>query len=78
MEIQKSNKSKNPSSIYSWSIHHILEHKSFCLGRLDSSGSKEKKVDLSFSFNFLWAKKLKIFKNIFYSNRTKKLGTHGL
>ena len=38
----------NPSSIYSWSIDHILEHEFFCLGRLGSQGSKEKKVDLSF------------------------------
>ena len=38
-----------PSSIYSWSIGHILEHEFFCLGRLGSSGSKEKKVDLSYS-----------------------------
>ena len=35
-----------PSSIYSWSIGHILEHKFFCLGRLGSQGSKGKKVDL--------------------------------
>ena len=55
-----------PSSIYSWSIiGHILEHEFLCLGRLGSSGSKEKKVHLSYSeqllrvffFNFLWAKK---------------------
>ena len=39
----------SPSSIYSWSISHILEHKFFCLGRLDSSGSKEEKMELSFS-----------------------------
>ena len=32
-----------PSSIYSWSIGHILEHKFFCLGRLGSQG---KTVDL--------------------------------
>ena len=37
-----------PSSIYSWSIDHILEHEFFCSGRLGSQGSKEKKVDLSF------------------------------
>ena len=37
-----------PSSIYSWSIGHILAHEFFCLGRLGSSGSKEK-VDLRFS-----------------------------
>ena len=32
-----------PSSIYSWSIGHILENEFFCLGRLGSQGSKEKK-----------------------------------
>ena len=32
-----------PSSIYSWSIGHILEHEFFCLGRLGSQGSKGKK-----------------------------------
>ena len=35
-----------PSSIYSWSIGHILEHEFFCLGHLGSQGSKGKKVDL--------------------------------
>ena len=56
-----------PSSIYSWSIGHILEHEFFCLGRLGSSGRKEKKVDLSYSEQLLrvvfsWAKKnLKFF-----------------
>ena len=35
-----------PSSIYSWSIDHILEHEFFCLGRLGSQGSKEKNLDL--------------------------------
>ena len=34
------------SFIYSWSISHFLEHEFFCLGRLGSQGSKEKKVDL--------------------------------
>ena len=34
---------ENPSSIYSCSIGHILEHEFFCLGRFGSSGSKEKK-----------------------------------
>ena len=34
------------NSVYSWSIGHILEHEFFCLGRLGSQGSKEKKVDL--------------------------------
>ena len=42
-----------PSSIYSWSIDHILEHEFFCLGRLGCPGSKEKKVDLSFSEELL-------------------------
>ena len=32
-----------PSSIYSWSIDHILEHEFFSLGRLGSQGSKGKK-----------------------------------
>ena len=32
-----------PSSMYSCSIGHILEHEFFCLGRLGSSGSKGKK-----------------------------------
>ena len=35
-----------PSSIYSWSIGHILEHELFCLGHLGCAGSKGKKVDL--------------------------------
>jgi len=35
-----------PSSIYSWSIGHILEHDFFCLGHLGCAGSKGKKVDL--------------------------------
>ena len=42
-----------PSSIYSWSIGHILEHEFFCLGRLGCAGSKGKKVDLSFSEQLL-------------------------
>ena len=33
-----------PSSIYSWSIGHILEHEFFCLGHLGCAGSKEKKL----------------------------------
>jgi hypothetical protein len=37
---------ENPSSIYSWSIGHILEHEFFCLGHLGCAGSKAKKVDL--------------------------------
>ena len=31
------------SSIYSWSIGHILEHELFCLCHLGSQGSMEKK-----------------------------------
>ena len=38
------------SSIYSWCTSHILEHEFFYLGRL---GTKEKKVDLSFSEQLL-------------------------
>ena len=38
--------SHSPSSIYSWSIGHILEHEFFCLGHLGCAGSKGKKVDL--------------------------------
>ena len=40
-----------PSSIYSWSIGHILEHEFFCLSRLGSQGSKEKKS----GFEVFWA-----------------------
>jgi len=36
-----------------YSIGHTLEHEFFCLGRLGSSGSKGKKVDLSFSKQLL-------------------------
>ena len=39
--------------MYSCSIGHILEHEFFCLDRLGSSGSKEKKVDLSYSEQLL-------------------------
>ena len=53
------------STIYSWSIGHILEHEFFCLGW---AGSKEKKVDLSFSvqllkvfFSTIWGQKNLIF-----------------
>ena len=60
-----------PSSIYSWSIGNILEHEFFCLGRLGSSGSKEKKVDLSYSeqllrvfFSTFWEQNYNFFKNI--------------
>ena len=35
-----------PSSIYSWSVGHILEHEFFRPGRFGSQGSKEKKLDL--------------------------------
>ena len=34
---------QDPSSIYSWSIGHILEHDFFCLGHLGCAGSKGKK-----------------------------------
>ena len=44
---------KDPSFMYSWSISNILEHEFFSVGRLGSSGSKEKKVDLSFSEQLL-------------------------
>ena len=40
-----------PSSIYSWSIGHILEHRFFCLGHLGCAGSKRKKS----GFEFFWA-----------------------
>ena len=43
-----------PSFIYSCSIGHILEHEFFCLGRLGSSGSKEKKWIWVFLSNFWW------------------------
>ena len=43
----------SPSSIYSWSIGHILEHEFFCFGRLGSKGSKEKKCIWGFLSNFL-------------------------
>ena len=33
---------ETPSSIYSWSISHILEHEFFCLGRLGSFSKKKK------------------------------------
>jgi hypothetical protein len=34
-------------------VGHILEHEFFCFGGLGSSGSKEKKVDLSYSEQLL-------------------------
>ena len=46
-------------SIYSWSIGHILEHEFFCLGW---AGSKEKKVDLSFSGQLLRVVFFQLFK----------------
>ena len=39
---KKEKKKRIPSSIYSWSIGHILEHEFFCLG-LGCAGSKGKK-----------------------------------
>ena len=55
-----------PSSIYSWSIGHILEHEFFSLGRLCSQGSKEKKSGFEVFgatfegvfFNFVRSKKM--------------------
>jgi hypothetical protein len=46
-------KGKNPSSILSVSIGHILEHEFFCLGRLGSQGSKGEKVDFRNSAQLL-------------------------
>ena len=45
----------DPSSIYSWYIvgGQILEHEFFCLGHFCSSGSREKKFDLSYSEQLL-------------------------
>ena len=40
--------SNRPSSIYSWSIGHILEHEFFCLGSLGCAGSKGKKSGFEF------------------------------
>ena len=66
---------------YFYEVSHILEHELFCLGCLGCPGSKEKKVDLSFSeqllrvvfSTFCWQKDIfKFFKKCF-SIRTKKL-----
>jgi hypothetical protein len=58
----------NPSSIYKWSIGHILEQEFFYFGFLGSSGSKGKKVDLSYSEQLLRVvfvgAKIKFFLNI--------------
>ena len=44
---------RKSSSIYSWSISHILENEFICLGRLGSSGhNKEKKWIWVFLSNF--------------------------
>ena len=67
-----------PSSIYSWSLSHILEHEFFCLSRLGSSGSKEIKWIWVFLSNF-WGWFFQLFvveKNSFFkycSLLTKKL-----
>ena len=68
-----------PSSIYSWSIGHILEHEFFCLGRLGSQGSKEKKWIWGILSNF-WGWCFQLFvckKNIifqrYFSIRIEKL-----
>jgi hypothetical protein len=42
-----------PSSIYSWSVSHILIHEFFYLDCLGSTGSKEEIVDLRFSEQLL-------------------------
>ena len=44
--------SSRPSSIYSLSIGHILEHEFFCLGHLGCAGSKGKKWIWVFLSNF--------------------------
>ena len=44
-----------PSTIYSWSIGHILEHEFFYLGHLGCAGNEKNKVDLSFSEQMLRA-----------------------
>ena len=48
---KKEKKKRIPSSIYSWSIGHILEHEFFCLG-LGCAGSKGKKWIWDFLSNF--------------------------
>ena len=61
---------KSPSSIYSWSIGHILEHEFFCFGRLGSKGSKGskgKKVDLRNSEQLLRV----VFSTIFLTKDEK-------
>ena len=40
--VQKLTLPISPSSIYSWSIGHILEHEFFSLSHLGCAGSKEK------------------------------------
>ena len=60
-----------PSSIYSWSISHILEHEFFYLGCLGSSGSKEKKWIWVFLSNF-WGWFFQLFvSKIFFKNFLK-------
>ena len=67
-------KGPSPSSIYSWSIDHILEHEFCYLGCWALLGkiSETTEILLKYAtfwvgfFNFLWAKKkLKIFLKIF-------------
>ena len=54
-----------PSSIYSWSIGHILEHEFFCLGHLGWAGSKEKKWIWVFLSNF-WGWFFQLFVGNFF------------
>ena len=55
-----------PSSIYSWSKDHILEHEFFCLGRLGSQGNKGKKWIWGILSNFWgWFFQLFVGKKIF-------------
>ena len=68
--IQKCYYHGDPSSIYSWSISHILEHEFFCFGCLGWAGSKEKKWIWIFLSNF-WGWFFQLF--VGKKNRTKKL-----
>ena len=56
----EANWSGGPSSIYSFSISHILKREFFCLGRFGSQGSKEKKWICVFLSNF-WGCFFKLF-----------------
>ena len=54
----------HPSSIYSWSIGHILEHEFFCLGHLGCSGS------IMASIMGFFLKKLKKIEKIGYHSNS--------